>query len=79
MDNEIILRQFEEIEQKVEKIVNTCKAFEATNLELTNKIERLEGELQEKIEAEKSNTEEKVLIRSKVDSLLARLEEISEA
>jgi len=79
LDNEIILRQFEEIEQKVEKIVNTCKAFETTNLELKNKIERLKGELQDKVEAEKNYTEEKVLIRSKVDSLLARLEEISEA
>lgn len=79
MENEIILRQFEEIEQKVEKIVNTCKALEATNLELKNKIERLEGELQDKVEAEKSYTEEKVLIRSKVDSLLSRLEEISGA
>ncbi|MFC1828925.1 cell division protein ZapB [Thermodesulfobacteriota bacterium] len=77
MDNEIILRQFEEIEQKVEKIINTCKALEATNLELKNKTERLEGELQDKVEAEKSYAEEKVLIRSKVDGLLSRLEEIS--
>ena len=79
MENEIILRQFEEIEQKVETIVSTCKALEATNLELKNKIERLEGELQDKVEAEKSYTEEKVLIRSKVDGLLSRLEEISGA
>ena len=78
MDNEKILRQFEEIEQKVEELVNTRKALEASNLELKNKVERLEGELQDKVEAEKNYTEEKVLIRSKVDSLLARLEGISE-
>jgi predicted nuclease with TOPRIM domain len=79
LDNKIILQQFEEIEEKVEKLINTRKALEAANSELRNKIERLEKELQDKVEAEKSYTEEKVLIRSKVDGLLARLEEISEA
>ena len=34
MDNEIILRQFEEIEQKVGKLIDVCKSLEATNLEL---------------------------------------------
>ena len=79
MDNELILRQFEEIEQKVEKVINARKSIEATNLELRNKIDKLEGELQVKVEAEKGYTEERDLIRSKVDSLLARIEELTEA
>ena len=79
MDNTIILQQFEEIEEKVEKLINTNKALEATNSELKNKIASLEKALQDKVEAEKSYAEEKGLIRSKVDGLLARLEEISEA
>ena len=79
MDNELILRQFEEIEQKVEKVINARKSIEATNLELRNKIDKLEGELQGKVEVEKGYTEERDLIRSKVDSLLARIEELTEA
>jgi predicted nuclease with TOPRIM domain len=79
LDNELILQQFEEIEQKVEKLINVRKSLEAINLELKSKINKLEEELQGKVEAEKSYTEERVLIRSKVDSLLARLEEITEA
>jgi len=79
LDNELILRQFEEIEQKVEKLINARKSIEATNLELRNKIDKLEGELQGKVEAEKGYAEERDLIRSKVDSLLARLEELTEA
>lgn len=79
MDNTIILQQFEEIEEKVEKMINTRKALEAKNSGLENKIESLEKELQNKVEAEKSYAVEKGLIRSKVDGLLARLEEISEA
>ena len=78
MDNAFILRQFEEIEQKVGKLVDICKSQQATNLELTNKIKSLEEELQGKVEAERSYAEEKALIRSKIDGLLTRIDEISE-
>ena len=78
MDNEIILRQFEEIEKKVGKLIDGCKSLEATNLELTNKIKGLEEELQGKVDAESKYKQEKNLIRSKIDSLLVRLEDITE-
>ena len=79
MDNEIILRQFEEIEQKVGKLIDVCKSLEATNLGLSNKIKMLEEELQGKVEVENNYQEEKALIRSKIDGLLAKLEDITEA
>ena len=78
MDNNVIVRQFEDIEQKVERLIGVCRQLEATNSELSNKIEQLEKELQGKIEEEKRYLAEKDLIRSKVDSLLAKLENISE-
>ncbi len=78
MDNEIISRQFEEIEKKVGKLIDVYKSLEATNLELRNKIKRLEEEFQGKVDAETNYTQEKALIRSKIDSLLVRLEDITE-
>ena len=78
MDHEKTLKQFDEIEQKVGKLIDVCKSLEATNLELKNKIERLEEELQGKVEAENNYQEERALIRSKIDSLLIRLEDITE-
>ena len=78
MDHEKVLRQFDEIEQKIGKLIDVCKSLEATNLEFKNKIERLEEELQGKVEAENNYQEERALIRSKVDSLLARLEGLTE-
>ncbi len=78
LQDEFILNQFEEIEQKVERLIEICKAHEATNLELKNTIKSLEEEIQGKVEAEKSYAEEKALIRSKIDGLLARLDEISD-
>jgi protein-arginine kinase activator protein McsA len=77
LDKEIILRQFEEIEKKIEKLLDAYKSLEASNLELTNKIKRLKEELQNKVEAENNYAEEKALIRSKIDSLLIRLEDIT--
>ena len=78
MNDEFISKQFVEIEQKVERLIEICKAHEATNLELENKIRRLEEEIQGKVEAEKKYAEEKALMRSKIDGLLARLDEIIE-
>jgi protein-arginine kinase activator protein McsA len=79
LDNELILRLFEKIEKKVESLIEVNKSLEATNLELGNKIKRLEGELQGKVEAENNYVEEKALIRSRIDSLLVRLEDFAKA
>ena len=78
MDNEFILRQFEEIEEKVIKLIDVCKSHEADNAELRKTIERLEQELQTRVEAEESYSEERDLVQSKVDGLLVRLNNILE-
>jgi peptidoglycan hydrolase CwlO-like protein len=78
VDNEFVLKQFGEIEHKVERLIENCKAQAATNSELKNKLTSLEEEIQGKDEAEKNYAEEKALIRSKIDGLLARLDDISE-
>ena len=79
MDNNAIFQQFEEIEQKVERLIGVCKSLEATKSELLDKVDKLENELRGKNESEKKFAEEKTLIRSRIDSLLARLEDITEA
>ena len=78
MDNDFVLKQFGEIEHKVERLIENCKAQAAANSELKNKLTNLEEEIQGKVEAEKNYAEEKALIRSKIDGLLARLDDISE-
>jgi hypothetical protein len=75
LDNAIISNQFNDIEKKVARLIEIFKRHEAANLELKNKIKNLEEELLGKIEAEKSDAQEKALIRSKIDSLLVRIEE----
>ena len=75
MDNAIISNQFNDIEKKVARLIEICQRHEAANLELKNKIKSLEEELLGKIEAEKSYAQEKALIRSKIDTLLVKIEE----
>jgi hypothetical protein len=75
LDSAIISNRFEEIEKKVERLLEICKNYEAANLQLKKKIKDLEEELLGKIEAEKSFAHEKALIRSRIERLLVRIEE----
>jgi hypothetical protein len=78
LDKEIILQQFEQIEKKVEQLIQLCKSYEAKNSELLDKIKLLEEDLKAKGEAEVAYKEEKALIRSKIDSVLIKLEDVAE-
>ncbi len=78
MDNELMLLQFEEIEEKVEQLINKCKSLQATNTGLNARVEHLEKEIHERIEGENKHLEEREFVRSKIDALLDRLEEKEE-
>ena len=78
MNDEEVLSQFDKIEKRVEKLIETCRSLEAANVELNNKYERLKQEANGKADAEKRYLEQRDLIRSKVDSLLSRLNSYSE-
>ena len=73
-DIEAILQQFELIEQKVEHVVQIRDTLQNENQDLKNRIEQLEAIVQEKVEAEKKHEELNTLVRSKIDSLIGRLE-----
>lgn len=78
MESDLIVQRFEEIEQRVEKLVETCREFEEKNIELKNQVLKLEEELLEKMESENRYQEEKHLVRSKIDGLLTKLNTIAE-
>jgi len=79
LDNDTILKQFDEIEKRVERLIGACQTLKAANTELTEKVGRLEAELLEKQQQEGENTEIKALIRTKIDNLMERLEGAAEA
>lgn len=78
MENDNILQQFEAIEQKVERLIAANQALTAANGELSAETARLADEIQEKVENENQHNAVRTQIRSKIDSLLVRLEDIAE-
>jgi len=78
LDNDLILSQFEQIEQRVDKLLNVCKSLEDDNVELKTQVELLEEELRKKEEAENRYQEERGLVRSRIDGLLNKLNNLSE-
>jgi FtsZ-binding cell division protein ZapB len=78
LDNETILEQFGKIETKIESLIKTNQLLEKSNLELKEKTEKLETELQQKNELEGRNDEVRNLIRAKIDSLVERLDGVTE-
>ena len=78
MDKDTTLSQFAEIEHKIERLIEVCKALEEKNRELANTNAKLEEELRVKTEAEKIYQSEKEMIRSKIDGLLTKLDDIKE-
>ncbi len=79
MENENILQQFDEIEKRVERLMKICKSLEVTNSELSNKNKQIEEELLGKVKAEDNSEKERDLIRSKIEGLLTKLEDITPA
>jgi len=74
----LLMQQFEEIEQKVERLIAICSSLEVKNIQLRNTISSLEAELRLKAEALENYSEERTMIRSKIDTLLVKLENIAE-
>ena len=77
MDDQGLIVQFETIETRLDALIQICKDKDNQNKELIRRIEKLEEELRTKVEAEQRYAEEKALVRSRVDQLLMRLEEIA--
>jgi hypothetical protein len=77
VDDQGLIYQFETIEKRLDALIQICKIKDNQNKELILRIEKLEEELRTKVEAEQRYAKEKALVRSRVDQLLMRLEEIA--
>jgi uncharacterized protein (TIGR02449 family) len=78
VDRETVISQFSELENRIDHLIRTCKRLEAESSALKEENQALTTQLQERMEALKQNDELKDLVRSKIDSLMGRLDEFSE-
>lgn len=79
MDKEVIDKKFNDIDEKVDFIIELCQTLQAENTELTSKLGRLETELKTKDEKEFQNREQQEIIQTRIDGLLSKLDSFSEA
>lgn len=78
MDKETVNNQFREIEKRVGDLIERCKRLEAENSELKSENQRMTISLQDNASAERQHDELKDLVRAKIESLMGRLDELSE-
>ncbi|MFP4445301.1 MAG: cell division protein ZapB [Desulfosudaceae bacterium] len=76
-DTEQVIAQFDEIENKISKLLEKVNELEAANQGLKQKVSQLERELEEKVAAENQFAEEKALIKSRVNGLLKKIDEFT--
>ena len=77
MGNDVIKNKFDDIDIKVDFLIELCQTLQIENSELSSKIIELETDLARKNETEKLNSEQDVLIQSKIDGLLTKLDSFS--
>jgi hypothetical protein len=78
LDIDNVMLQFDQIEKKIGSLIKICKSLETSNNELAAQVKSLEIELQKKVETENAYSEQKVMIRSKIDGLLSKLDTLAE-
>ena len=74
---DLIKKKFDDVEEKVDFLIELCKTFQVENEELLLKIKRFEAELEIRNDMESQFSEQDVLIQSKIDGLLEKLNEFS--
>ena len=72
-----IKNKFEDIDGKIDFVIELCQTLQQENSELTLKIKDLEAQIEQNVETEKSFSEKEEFIQSKVDILLEKLNHFS--
>jgi predicted nuclease with TOPRIM domain len=77
LGNDVIKNKFDDIDIKVDFLIELCQTLQIENSELSSQIKALETDLAQKNETEKLNSEQETLIQSKIDGLLSKLDSFS--
>jgi len=78
LDNEFLDSKFNDIDEKVDFLIELCQTLQIENNELMSKVKNLESELDKKNETEERYAEQQTIIRSKIDGLLSKLNNFSD-
>ena len=79
MGKEDIKLKFDEIDIRVDLLIELCNSLQSENRDLLSKVTALEAELEKKIETEGHYAEQESMIETKIDGLLSKLEGFSDS
>lgn len=78
METDEVMHQLDTLQEKVEHLIEKCQVLQRNNTDLHAKVQQLESELDQKTEAENQFLRQKTQIRSRIDDLLAKLNNAAE-
>lgn len=77
LGTELIKKKFDDVEEKVDFLIELCQTLQDENEELMQKNKNLEAELENKSDVEGKFSEQDEMIQSKIDGLLEKLNHFS--
>jgi hypothetical protein len=76
LDSEFNLDQFDIIEERIEKLIGKCRDLEKENIEMKNGIAALEARILSQEEIVQRQSQERSIIKEKINHIVTRLAEI---
>jgi len=77
LEKQIVIEKFDAIERKIEGLIETNQQLTNENIRLQEEIEGLNQQLGRLQENEQRQEEVKTIIRSKIDTIMAKLDDFS--
>jgi len=77
LGNDLIKKKFDDIDGRIDFMIEFCHTLQVENKELVLKIKDLEAEIDKKNETGKQFSEQEGLIQNKMDGLLKKLNDFS--
>jgi hypothetical protein len=77
LGNDRIKKKFDDIDDKIDLMMECCQSLQSENKVLLLRIETLKADLDGKITAETDNLEQEAVIRSKIEGLFLKLDTFS--
>lgn len=77
MGNEGIKNKFDDIDIRIDFLIEFCQSLQEENKTLLSKIQNLETELDEKSKSEETYAEQESMVKTKIDGLLEKLDGFS--
>ena len=79
LGNDLIKNKFDDIDNKVDSLIELCRMLQSENRELLSRVKAMEAELEQKNRNQENFSEQEALIQSKIDGLLTKLDSFAQS